>query len=98
MNIASFDTDFCTATPPQVLVNTNFCTVTYKNKIVDLHPKEYKLLLLFLEFSDRILSYDLMIEKLWNIDHLPTYSGIRSHIKNLRKVFIARNFKLFFLS
>ncbi|MGL5131208.1 MAG: winged helix-turn-helix domain-containing protein [Planktothrix sp.] len=63
------------------------CRVTYWGEIVDLYPKQYQLLLLFLKNPKYILSYDFIIDRLWDMDHIPTYSSIRTHIKGLRKAF-----------
>lgn len=70
-----------------ISVNTDSCQVTYDGQLISLHPKEYKLLLLFLRYPNHVLSAEIIIDKLWNIDKSPTQSNIRSHIKGLRKAF-----------
>ncbi|HEY9829045.1 MAG TPA: winged helix-turn-helix domain-containing protein [Stenomitos sp.] len=71
----------------KILVDTNSCQVTYESQLINLHPKEYKLLLLFLKYPNHVLSAEIIINKLWNIDKSPTEGSIRSHIKGLRKAF-----------
>lgn len=71
----------------EILVDTDSCTVTYKGEVVLLLPKEYHLLTLFLKYPNHILSYDAIINHLWDLDKTPTYSSIRTHIKNIRKAF-----------
>jgi DNA-binding response OmpR family regulator len=60
--------------------------VTYGGKQVSLHQKEYQLLVLFLKYPDQIFDYE-KINELWDIEHTPTESNIRSHIKEIRKAF-----------
>ena len=71
----------------KILIDTDSCRVTYEGISVSLLPKEYQLLLLFLEYPDHILSYNFIVDKLWQIEKIPTASNIRSHIKGLRKAF-----------
>ncbi|BBD53113.1 winged helix-turn-helix domain-containing protein [Planktothrix agardhii] len=73
--------------PGQICVDTDSCRVTYQDETVDLYPKQYQLLLLFLKHPNYILSYDFIINRLWDMDHIPTYSSIRTHIKSIRKAF-----------
>lgn len=75
----------------KIVVDTDSCTVTYKGAIIDLLPKEYQLLLLFLKYPNHVLSYEVIIERLWGIDKVPSHSSIRSHIKRLRKAFKQAN-------
>ncbi len=75
----------------KILVDTDSCTVTYNGTIVTLRPKEYFLLKLFLKYPNRVLSYEEIIEELWDIEHTPTFSSIRSHIKGLRQAFKKAN-------
>lgn len=73
----------------RVLVDTDSCKVTYDGENITLLPKEYKLLLLFLKYPNHVLSYEFIVDKLWDFDKTPTPSSIRSHIKGLRKAFKA---------
>jgi DNA-binding winged helix-turn-helix (wHTH) protein len=61
--------------------------VTSGEKEVSLHQKEYELLVLFLKYPDQIFDYERIINELWDIDHTPTESNVRSHIKEIRKAF-----------
>ncbi|MBE9127311.1 MULTISPECIES: winged helix-turn-helix domain-containing protein [unclassified Coleofasciculus] len=71
----------------KILVNTESCIVTYEGITVALLPKEYKLLLLFLDYPKRVLNYDFIIDKICDDDKIPTPNNIRTHIKGLRKAF-----------
>lgn len=63
------------------------CVAAYGDRDVKLNPKEYALLELFLRYPRHVLSYDAIIDQLWQGESIPTYSGIRTHIKRLRKAF-----------
>ena len=71
----------------KILVDTGSCKVTYDGKPVRLYRQQYRLLILFLQYPNHILSYDVIIDNLWDESNLPTESTIRSHIKSLRKAF-----------
>ena len=77
----------------KILVDPDARTVSYGGEIVNLHPKEYDLILLFLKYPNHVLSYEVIIEKLWDFDRIPTHSSIRSHIRSLRKAFKKVNFE-----
>ncbi|NEP61874.1 MAG: response regulator transcription factor [Symploca sp. SIO2G7] len=69
----------------KLTVDPNSLAVTYDGKVVRLHPKEYLLLELFLKYPNHVLSYDVIIDSLWDDDNIPTHGGVRAHIKGLRK-------------
>ncbi|HEY9610681.1 winged helix-turn-helix domain-containing protein, partial [Allocoleopsis sp.] len=51
----------------KILVDTDCCKVTYDGQIVTLLPKEYNLLVLFLKYPNHVLSYEVIIDRLWNL-------------------------------
>lgn len=59
--------------------------VKYESQLVNLTPKEYSLLELFLRNSHRIFSHSTMIDLLWSYEECPNETTIRSHVKSLRK-------------
>lgn len=71
----------------KILVDTDSCRVKYDDTGVDLYPKEYDLLVLFLKYPNHVLSYEFIVDKIWDIDKYPTPGNIRTHIKGLRKAF-----------
>jgi DNA-binding winged helix-turn-helix (wHTH) protein len=71
----------------KILVDTDSCRVTYEDVIINLLPKEYHLLVLFLKYPNHVLSYEVIIDRLWELDKIPSHSSIRSHIKMVRKAF-----------
>jgi DNA-binding winged helix-turn-helix (wHTH) protein len=65
-------------------LNPEACEVSYKGQTLQLYPKEYHLLKLFLEYPNHVLSSSAIIERLWEGDSIPTLGAIRTHLKGLR--------------
>jgi len=53
---------------------------------VNLNKKESKLLKLFLQNSNQVLSHDRIYDSLWSYDESYSESALRTYIKNLRKI------------
>ncbi len=65
-------------------LDPSVCEVTYNNQVLDLTPKEYSLLELFLRNPLRVFSRGEIIEHLWTFDDPPQEETVKSHIKWLR--------------
>lgn len=61
------------------------CEVTYAMRPVQLTPKEYSLLELFLRNSRRVFSCGAIVEHLWSYEETPGEEAVRTHIKGLRQ-------------
>ncbi|BAY08506.1 response regulator [Calothrix sp. NIES-2098] len=61
------------------------CQVTFNSKLLDLTPKEYSLLELFIRNPTRVFSRGNIIEHLWTFDDPPQEESVKSHIKGLRQ-------------
>lgn len=61
------------------------CQVSYAEKLLELTPKEYNLLELFLRNPSRVFSRGNIIEHLWTFDDPPQEESVKSHIKGLRQ-------------
>ena len=61
------------------------CQVTYKEKILPLAAKEYRLLELFLRHDREVLSIEDIIENLWSSMEYPSSATVRSHIRHCVK-------------
>jgi DNA-binding response OmpR family regulator len=61
------------------------CEVTYSSKLLNLTPKEYGLLELFLRNSRRVFSCGMILEHLWAYEEMPGEDAVRTHIKGLRQ-------------
>lgn len=66
-------------------LNTNTCEVTYRDKILSLTPKEYRLLELFLRNGRRVFSRSVILDHLWSFEEPPTEDAVKTHIRTLRK-------------
>jgi DNA-binding response OmpR family regulator len=71
-------------------INMRERMVKVENKIIDLTKKEYDLLLYFISNKNKVVTKESIVEHLWgdNIDMMPNYDFIYSHVKNLRKKLI----------
>ncbi|WP_019502588.1 response regulator transcription factor [Pseudanabaena sp. PCC 6802] len=61
------------------------CKVMYKETPLNLTPKEYMLMELFLRHPTRIFSRSALIDKLWSFDRCPGEDAVKTHIKGLRQ-------------
>ncbi|OUL25495.1 multi-component transcriptional regulator [Nostoc sp. T09] len=61
------------------------CQVTFNSQLLDLTPKEYSLLELFIRNPSRVFSRGNIIEHLWTFDDPPQEESVKSHIKGLRQ-------------
>jgi DNA-binding response OmpR family regulator/HPt (histidine-containing phosphotransfer) domain-containing protein len=59
--------------------------VRYGDRWLNLSPKEYGLLELFLRNPQRIFSASLLLERLWGFEEVPGEETVRTHIKRLRQ-------------
>lgn len=61
------------------------CQVSYAEKLLNLTPKEYSLLELFLKNPSRVFSRAQIIDHLWTLDDPPLEESVKAHIKGLRQ-------------
>jgi DNA-binding response OmpR family regulator len=66
-------------------LNTGERSVILDGKAVEMTPKEFDLLYLFLSKKRRALSRAYIMESVWKRDHLDTSRTIDTHIKHLRQ-------------
>ena len=63
----------------------NECRVTRAGNDLNLSPKEYKSLALFLQHPTRVWSRDQLLEKIWGIDFVGDTKTVDVHIRWLRE-------------
>ena len=68
-----------------IVLDTNRHECRVNGKIIDLWPKEFELLKLFLSNKNRILSKDILAESVWNYEYTPTSRTIEITVQRLRK-------------
>lgn len=66
-------------------LNSNTHEVTYDDQALPLTPKEYRLLELFLRSGDRVLTREIILDRLWDVEEAPSNNTVSAHIKDLRK-------------
>jgi diguanylate cyclase (GGDEF)-like protein len=59
--------------------------VMYQEQIIDLRPREYKLLELFLRHPLRVFSRNAIIDQIWTSEDFPTEGAVTNLIKDLRQ-------------
>lgn len=65
-------------------IDSNSHTVKIDGEIVDLTPKEFDLLLCFMENKGRVMSRDTLLSKVWGYDYFGDLRTVDTHIKKLR--------------
>lgn len=68
----------------ELSLDPSCCQVSYAGKPLELTPKEYNLLELFLRNPSRVFSRGQIIEHLWTFDDPPLEDSVKAHIKGLR--------------
>jgi two-component system OmpR family response regulator len=61
------------------------CEARYQDQLLDLTPKEYALLELFLRNGTRVLSRQVILERLWAFDDTPIEETVKVHLQKLRR-------------
>ncbi len=75
----------------QIQIDTNISyntfndTLTIDNEAIQLNNKDAKLLKLFIQHKNEILSHETIYANLWEYDEEVSESALRTYIKNLRK-------------
>jgi len=68
----------------EIVIEPSRRSVSVEGKRVDLAPKEYDLLMLFIENKDRVLSRDTILDKVWGADYDGYDRAVDTHVKKLR--------------
>ncbi len=68
-----------------ITVYTQECRVTVGEEEINLSPKEYRLLELFMSYPRRVWSRDQLIEQIWGPDFLGDTKTVDVHIRWLRE-------------
>lgn len=68
-----------------IILNSKFKQVKYKNDIVELSPKEYAILEYLMFHNNAVISAETLIEQIWGSDADLFSEAIKVHISNLRR-------------
>lgn len=69
-----------------IFYDINNSELKIDNKITSLGQKEAKLLKLFLQNADEVLTHDRIYSELWDFDETSSDTALRTYLKNLRKI------------
>lgn len=69
----------------EIAVSVAMRTVTVAGEELDLTPKEFELLALFLRHPGRAFSRDYLLERVWGDDYYVTDRTVDTHVQRLRK-------------
>lgn len=69
----------------KLALNPSNCKVTYGDQPLNLTPKEYGIVELFLRNTQRIFSQSALLDHLWSYEEPPSENTVRAHIKSLRQ-------------
>lgn len=67
-----------------VELNRDSHVVRVDGRVVDLAPKEYELLLLFMNNPGRVLSRENILDRVWGFDYYGDVRAVDTHVKKLR--------------
>lgn len=66
-------------------VDPNTCEVSYKNKLLNLSPKEFRLLEFFLRNPRQTFKRSQILDHLWSMEQIPEEATVKAHISSLRQ-------------
>ena len=73
-----------TLTYADIVMNIAERKVSRAGQVLDLLPKEYKILEIFLRNQGRVVTRNMLLEKVWDIHFDPKTSVVETHISRLR--------------
>lgn len=69
----------------QLQLNTTSYQVIYAEKLLNLTPKEYMLLEVFLKSPTRVFTRSELLDKIWECNDISGEETVKTHLKNLRR-------------
>ncbi len=66
-------------------LDPNTCEVSYKNKVLNLSPKEFRLLEFFLRNPRQVFTRSQLLDNLWSMEQIPEEATVKAHISSLRQ-------------
>ncbi len=70
---------------PNLSINQSTYTVTYHNKVLELPPKEFELLLIFAQHPNQVFTREQLLDKIWGYEFMGDTRTVDVHIKRLRE-------------
>jgi len=69
----------------ELRLDPSSCEVTYSGRSLQLTPKEYALVELFLRNNRRVFSCSAILDRIWSFDKTPGEEAVRTQIKGVRQ-------------
>lgn len=70
---------------PDLVINMSNYTVTYKNEIVEMPPKEIELLYFLASHPNKVYTREQLLQQVWDFEFFGDSRTVDVHIKRLRK-------------
>ena len=70
---------------PDLIINLNEYTVTYKGSIVEMPPKEIELLFALASSPNHVLTREQLLDRVWGYDYVGDARTVDVHVKRLRE-------------
>ena len=68
-----------------IMIDLHKRTCTRQGQAIDLNPKEFLLLEVFMRSNRRVQTKSMLLEKIWNMNFDPTTGVVETHISRLRR-------------
>lgn len=85
---------FQTIQKGDIEINVRTHEVKIKDKVCEMAPLEYKMLVFFLENPNRVFSREQLLVRFWGYDFDGTERVVDNHIKKLRKIIVNSSCKI----
>ena len=76
-------------TYPDLVINQTDYSVTYKNKRIEMPPKELELLYFLASHPNQVFTREQLLDHIWSYDYIGDTRTVDVHIKRLREKFEA---------
>ncbi|MBE0496368.1 MAG: response regulator transcription factor [Campylobacterales bacterium] len=76
-----------------LVINETFCLDTRHKRVLkngdelNVNPKDIELLTLLLEYRGKVVTKEMIIERLWSASKEPSEGALRVYVNNLKKIF-----------
>lgn len=70
---------------PELVINQVNYSVTYKNEIIDMPPKEFELLYFLASSPNQVFTREQLLNNIWGYDYVGDTRTVDVHIKRLRE-------------
>lgn len=83
-NAPSSEGEVTTLTAGDIVLDLLKQSCTRQGQVIDLNSKEFRLLEAFIRAKGRVLTRNMLLEKVWDMNFDPTTSVVETHVSRLR--------------